>query len=87
MIYDVFLSYEWQSKLQVDKLEKNLKSNQINVWKRTNYTDQDESLNNLKSQIANIIKKSESFICCLTKKYCQSYYILSIRIKICIKRK
>jgi hypothetical protein len=69
-IYDVFISYNWNSKSQVEILEKNLQKNGLIVWRDVN----ELTAKLLAGQIANAIDNSKSFICCITKKYCESYY-------------
>jgi len=67
---DIFLSYNWSIKPQVKKLYQILNSN-YKVW----LDERDLTTSNypLSAQLANGIKKSKVFICCVTNDYCKSY--------------
>ena len=67
--YDVFMSYNWGSKPYVRKLYDYLTNIQsFKVW-----IDDKELTNDLLfDQLGKGIKSSKCFVCCITKKYCDS---------------
>ena len=69
-LFDIFISYNWDSKDKV-KLLYNTLSNEYNlkVWLDDNQLDN----NALYDQLVNGIKNSKIFLCCITKKYSESF--------------
>ena len=68
-IFDIFLSYNWDSKDVVKKLYKKfVHEHEFKVW------IDDSELHNemLYSQIAEGIRHAKCFVCCITKKYTES---------------
>jgi len=70
-MYDIFLSYNWSIKAQVQILEMKLKYQGYKVWR--DETDLKNGNQFLSSQLASAVKKSKIFICFITTEYCQSY--------------
>jgi len=68
--YDCFISYNWNAKKQVEQLEYNLKEIGFKVWR----DDNDLMSNQISGQIQKAINNSTFVICCITLKYCESYY-------------
>jgi len=68
---DIFISYEWSTKSQVMILGEKLKKLGFKVWR----DERDYKTNNksLMCNLANAIKKSKLFICCVTESYCKSH--------------
>ena len=68
---DVFISYEWSTKSQVMILEEKLKKMNFKVWRdERDFKTSDKPLT---IKLANAIKKSKLFVCCITESYCKSY--------------
>ena len=68
--YDVFISYQWGIKKEVEEFHKRLEANgNIKAWRDPNLRSNDESIY---SQLAKQIKQSRLFLCFLTKAYCKS---------------
>ena len=69
-LFDIFISYNWESKDKVKILYRKL-SNEYNlkVWIDDNQLDN----NLLYDQLVNGIKNSKIFLCCITKKYSESF--------------
>ena len=71
MDFDIFISYNWSIHDKVKELDEKLKSIGFKV-----FTVEKELENNekpLSNKQALAIKKSKIIICCITKKYCESY--------------
>ena len=67
--FDIFISYNWKSKDQVKLLYDKLNNDYlVKIW----MDDGQISNDNLLTQIADAIKKSTIFLCCITKKYAES---------------
>jgi hypothetical protein len=67
-VTDLFLSYSFNIKDQVEKLEKNLTQAGFKVWRDEKYLN-----SNSPSQLEDTIAKSKIIICCLTEEYCKSF--------------
>ncbi len=70
-MYDVFISYNWEIKDQVQKLYQVLTSLNYKVW--MDQTDLNAGSSPLTAELALAIKNSKVIISCLTKDYCRSY--------------
>ena len=84
--YNVFISYNWGIKKQVDVLHANLKSKcGFKVWRdETNM----KNTTDLDSELADAIQKSKVFLFCLTEAYSNSINCLNelnYAFKICRK--
>lgn len=68
--FEVFISYNWDIKPQVEAFHKKLDNLSIRAWR----DDKDMKTTNspLVEQLAKAIKKSKAFLCCFTKKYSES---------------
>ena len=66
--YDIFLSYNWDHKPYVQKLYDKLCNLNLKVW----IDDKELDHTSLTAQLANGIKNSLVFMCCITKKYSES---------------
>ena len=82
--YEVFISYNWGIKKQVDILHANLKSKcGYKVWRdETNL----KNTTDLDSELADAIQKSKVFLFCLTEAYSKSKNCLNeltFAIKVC----
>jgi hypothetical protein len=71
LIYDVFISYNWDIKNEVRQFHENLSNRGFKVWRDEIYLTNDQAT--LAAQLAQAINKSKIFICCITEKYCKSY--------------
>ena len=70
-MYDVFISYNWEIKDQVQKLYQVLTSLNYKVW--MDQTDLNAGSSPLTAELALAIKNSKLILSCLTKDYCKSY--------------
>jgi hypothetical protein len=66
MLYDIFLSYQWNIKEQVLKLEEITEQNDFTIWRDDMKTEGGDSL---PAEIQNGILNSKIFIPCITKGY------------------
>jgi len=71
-IYDAFLSYNWSIKNEVKLLEESLTEMGLKVWR-----DDEKELHandgSLLGELAQAIKISKTFVCCVTNSYCESH--------------
>ena len=67
--FDVFISYQWDVKVQVKEIFEVLKQNGMRVWMDDNNLKNDQ---NLHPALALAIKNSKIILCCITKKYDES---------------
>ena len=68
---DIFISFEPSSKSQVMVFGEKLKKLGFKVWRdERDYGINDKSLI---CNLANAIKKSKLFVCCVTENYCKSH--------------
>ena len=65
---DVFISYNWNIKQQVEVLERRLNEKGFSVWRDVN----EFGAINFDSSIRKAIDDSKNVICCITKDYCRS---------------
>jgi hypothetical protein len=70
-MYDVFISYNWAIKAQVQKLYQVLTSLNYKVW--MDERDLNTSNNPLTAELTMAIKNSKVILSCITKEYCASY--------------
>jgi hypothetical protein len=70
-MYDVFISYNWGIKKQVQQLYQVLTSLNYKVW--MDQTELTAGSNSLTSEIATAIKNSKVFLSCITTDYCKSF--------------
>lgn len=68
---DVFISYNWNIKSQVKVLDKGLSDSGLKVWRDIRNLQASDMP--LTSQLVNGIKRSKVIVCCITKKYCESF--------------
>ena len=66
--YDVFLSYNWDVKVQVKNLYKELKNQNMSVW----MDEFEMGQHRLVDELSKAIHDSTVFVSCITKKYCDS---------------
>ena len=68
---DIFISYNWNTKDQVKILYDHLKLQNYNIW----LDDKELNAGNsrLTTELAQGIKRSKIFLCCITNDYCKSY--------------
>ena len=67
--YDVFISYNWGIKKEVEEFHKKLEAVGIKAWRDINLQANNQ---NITSQLAKQIKNSRIFLCFLTKAYSDS---------------
>ncbi|CAF0911769.1 unnamed protein product [Brachionus calyciflorus] len=68
--FDVFISYNWDTKDKVKKLHEKLKNEGLKVWRDD--TEMEHNNSPLTEQLAQAIKKSKIFLSCITQKYSES---------------
>ena len=67
--YDVFISYKWEIKENVEKIQQKLESVNISTWRDKNLQQNNDSLY---LQLGKNIRNSQIFLCFLTKAYVKS---------------
>ena len=70
-MYDVFISYNWGIKSQVQQLYHILKSLNYKVW--LDERELNAGSNALTAELATAIKNSKVILSCITTDYCKSY--------------
>ena len=70
-MYDVFISYNWGIKAQVQKLFQVLTSLNYKVW--LDERELNAGSNPLTAELARAIKNSKVILSCITTDYCKSY--------------
>ena len=70
-MYDVFISYNWGIKVQVQKLYQVLTSLNYKVW--LDERELNAGSNPLTAELARAIKNSKVILSCITTDYCKSY--------------
>ena len=70
-MYDVFISYNWGIKVQVQKLYDILTSLNYKVW--LDERELNAGSNPLTAELAMAIKNSKVILSCITTDYCKSY--------------
>jgi len=70
-MYDVFISYNWGIKVQVQKLYQVLTSLNYKVW--LDERELNAGSNPLTAELAMAIKNSKVILSCITTDYCKSY--------------
>ena len=70
-MFDVFISYNWGIKAQVQKLYDILTSLNYKVW--MDERELNAGSNPLTAELAMAIKNSKVILSCITKDYCASY--------------
>jgi hypothetical protein len=70
-MYDVFISYNWGIKAQVQKLYEVLTSLNYNVW--LDESELNAGSSPLTAELATAIRDSKVFLSCITRDYCKSY--------------
>ena len=70
-MYDVFISYNWGIKVQVQKLYQVLTSLNYKVW--LDERELNAGSNALTAELAKAIKNSKVILSCITTDYCKSY--------------
>jgi hypothetical protein len=70
-MFDVFISYNWAIKAQVQKLYAILQSLNYKVWMDERELNAGNSP--LTAELATAIKNSKVILSCITKDYCKSY--------------
>ena len=68
--FDVFCSYQWDRKSEIENLHANLVGEDLTVWRDTNELRSNNV--GLFKQLGENIIKSKVFLCCLTLKYTKS---------------
>ena len=68
--HDVFISYQWDIKKQVETIHEKLEADgKLKVWRDIHLVSNNDGLY---KQLATQIEHSRIFLCFLTKKYCKS---------------
>jgi len=70
-MYDVFISYNWGTKKQVQQLYDTLQGLNYKVW--LDERELNAGTNPLTTELALAIKDSKVILSCITKDYCKSY--------------
>jgi hypothetical protein len=70
-MFDVFISYNWGIKAQVQQLYQVLTSLNYKVW--MDQTDLNAGSSPATSELATAIKNSKVILSCITTDYCKSY--------------
>ena len=68
--FDVFCSYQWDRKSEIENLHANLVGEDLTIWRDTNELRSNNV--GLFKQLGENINKSKVFLCCLTIKYTKS---------------
>ncbi len=68
--FDVFISYNWSIKSEILQLSTKLVESNFKVWE--DGTDLNNKNSAFTEQLAEAIKNSKLFLCCLNKNYCES---------------
>jgi len=68
--FDVFCSYQWDRKSEIENLHANLVGEDLTIWRDTNELRSNNV--GLFKQLGENIIRSKVFLCCLTVKYTKS---------------